>query len=92
MIYFFLLLQNYFWFKYGDPIWTADNPFPVNINYLFRDTLLSLRPNLKITLTYEEAKNAVFEVQKKFLANMPLPAKQVSTIYICVYFFITLYV
>lgn len=70
--YFFIFFQNYFWFKYNDPVWTAENPFPVNVNYMFRDTLLSLRPNLKIATSYEESQKGVIELQKKLFPNVPV--------------------
>ncbi|PSN43999.1 Regulator of nonsense transcripts 2 [Blattella germanica] len=61
--YYFTYFQRYFWFKYEDKIWTTDNPFPVGIHYLFRDTLTSLRPKLQLFVSYEEANQAVRQMQ-----------------------------
>ncbi|XP_031840310.1 UPF2 regulator of nonsense mediated mRNA decay [Nomia melanderi] len=61
--YFLIFFQNYFWFKYTDPIWTPDNPFPVGIDYMYRDTLTMLRPKMQLFQSYKEAQCAVEELR-----------------------------
>ncbi|XP_069694080.1 regulator of nonsense transcripts 2-like isoform X2 [Periplaneta americana] len=61
--YFFTYFQRYFWFKYEDKCWTPENPFPVGIHYLFKDTLTSLRPKLQLFSSFEEANQAVRQMQ-----------------------------
>lgn len=67
--YFFIYFQNYFWFKYSDPYWTTENPFPVSVDYMFRDIVTGLRPNLKLATSYQETKDAVHQIQNKLLAK-----------------------
>ncbi|RZF42335.1 hypothetical protein LSTR_LSTR004143 [Laodelphax striatellus] len=74
--YFFIFFQNYYWFKLNDPIWTTENPFPVNVSYMFRDTLLSLRPHLKLIKSYDESKEAVLQLQQKIFEKNPLIRKE----------------
>jgi len=62
----FLFLQRYFWFKYEDKYWTTENPFPVGIHYLFKDTLTSLRPKICLVSSFEEASEAVRQMQMQF--------------------------
>lgn len=62
----FLFSQRYFWFKYEDKCWTPENPFPVGIHYLFKDTLTSLRPKLHLFSSLEEANQAVRQMQMEF--------------------------
>lgn len=55
-----LYFVKYFWFKKSHPVWTpVDNPFPVTIEFLMRDTLHSLRPKFKMASNFEEASRAV---------------------------------
>ncbi|PNF37933.1 hypothetical protein B7P43_G03899 [Cryptotermes secundus] len=64
--YFFTYFQRYFWLKYEDKYWTPENPFPVGIHYLFKDTLTSLRPKLCLFSSLEEANQAVHQMQLEF--------------------------
>ncbi|XP_039298852.1 regulator of nonsense transcripts 2 isoform X2 [Nilaparvata lugens] len=73
--YFFIFFQNYYWFKYNDPVWTTENPFPVDVGFMFRDTLLSLRPHLKLIKSYDESKEAVLQLQQKLIEKNPLMLK-----------------
>ncbi|XP_012145695.1 UPF2 regulator of nonsense mediated mRNA decay isoform X2 [Megachile rotundata] len=61
--YFLIFFQNYYWFKYTDPIWTTENPFPVGIDYMYRDTLTMLRPKMQLFQSYKEAQCAVEELR-----------------------------
>jgi hypothetical protein len=61
-----LFPQRYFWLKYEDKHWTPENPFPVGIHYLFKDTLTSLRPKLRLFASLEEANQAVHQMQLEF--------------------------
>ncbi|XP_035737800.1 regulator of nonsense transcripts 2-like [Vespa mandarinia] len=61
--YFLVFFQNYYWFKYTDPIWTSENPFPVGIDYMYRDTLTMLRPKMQLFQSYKEAQCAIEELR-----------------------------
>lgn len=61
--YFLVFFQNYYWFKYTDSIWTPENPFPVGIDYMYRDTLTMLRPKMQLFQSYKEAQCAVDELR-----------------------------
>ncbi|KDR21260.1 regulator of nonsense transcripts 2 isoform X2 [Zootermopsis nevadensis] len=64
--YYFTYFQRYFWLKYEDKYWTPENPFPVGVHYLFKDTLTSLRPKLHLLSSFEEANQAVHQMQMEF--------------------------
>ncbi|XP_015127753.1 regulator of nonsense transcripts 2 [Diachasma alloeum] len=61
--YFLIFFQNYYWFKYTDPIWTAENPFPIGIDYMYRDTLAMLRPKIQLFQSYKETQAAIDELK-----------------------------
>ncbi|XP_054280661.1 regulator of nonsense transcripts 2-like isoform X1 [Macrosteles quadrilineatus] len=63
--YFFVFFQHYFWFKHSDSVWTDDNPFPTNINHMFRDCLTSLRPTIKLSESYQEAEESARQLTEK---------------------------
>lgn len=72
--YFLVFFQNYYWFKYSDPVWTPENPFPVGIDYMYRDTLTMLRPKMQLFQSYKEAQCAVDELRSTLyptLGNNP---------------------
>lgn len=61
--YFLVFFQNYYWFKCTDSIWTPENPFPVDIDYMYRDTLSMLRPKMQLFQSYKESQCAVNELR-----------------------------
>ncbi|KAH0546179.1 regulator of nonsense transcripts 2 isoform X1 [Cotesia glomerata] len=71
--YFLIFFQNYYWFKYTDPVWTPDNVFPIGIDYMYRDTLAMLRPKMQLFASYKESQCAIEE-----LRNTLYPSLQVK--------------
>lgn len=71
--YFLIFFQNYYWFKYTDPIWTPENPFPVGIDYMYRDTLTMLRPKMQLFQSYKEAQCAVEELRNTLYPTLGNP-------------------
>lgn len=57
-------------FKRSLPIWTDDNPFPVEIDFGIRDTFLTLRPKLKPYKTLQEAADAVENLEKELMKKL----------------------
>nr|XP_018905261.1 PREDICTED: regulator of nonsense transcripts 2 [Bemisia tabaci] len=76
--YFFIFFQNYYWHKYSHPIWTEQSKFPVNLTYMFEDTLLNLRPNFKMASSLEEAIEASQTLQTKLMSKLPPSLLQIS--------------
>ena len=58
-------MQNYYLFKYFDPLWNKDNPFPVTMEYLYQDTLKSIDPKIKFYHSFEESHLEVMNLQYK---------------------------
>ncbi|XP_015594730.1 regulator of nonsense transcripts 2 [Cephus cinctus] len=73
--YFLIFFQNYYWFKFTDPIWTPENPFPVGIDYMYKDTLTMLRPKMQLFQSYKEAQCAVDELRNTLYPNLGLSTK-----------------
>ncbi|XP_076650949.1 UPF2 regulator of nonsense mediated mRNA decay [Halictus rubicundus] len=71
--YFLIFFQNYYWFKYTNPIWSTDNPFPVGIDYMYRDTLTMLRPKMQLFQSYKEAQCAVEELRNTLYPTLGNP-------------------
>ncbi|XP_066592930.1 regulator of nonsense transcripts 2 [Prorops nasuta] len=68
--YFLVFFQNYYWFKYTDPVWTPENPFPVGIDYMYRDTLTMLRPKMQLFQSYKEAQSAIDELRSTLYPSL----------------------
>lgn len=68
--YFLVFFQNYFWFKFSDPYWSAENPFPPRLRHMVRDCLLSVRPKMIIFHDYAESQEAVEELKKHFMSKV----------------------
>ncbi|XP_003697689.1 regulator of nonsense transcripts 2 [Apis florea] len=77
--YFLIFFQNYYWFKYTDPIWTSENPFPVGIDYMYRDTLTMLRPKMQLFQSYKEAQCAVEELRNTLYPTLGNPIAEDGT-------------
>ena len=62
--------QRYYWFKRMHPVWTATKPFPVEMEYCYRDILETLRPKLKPCQSFEDASEKVDQLEKEFRENL----------------------
>ena len=69
--YFLIFFQHYYWFKRTDPIWTSENIFPIDVDYMFRDTLAMLRPKMQLFESYKEAQCAVEELRSTLYPTLP---------------------
>ncbi|XP_012286049.1 regulator of nonsense transcripts 2 [Orussus abietinus] len=74
--YFLIFFQNYYWFKYNDPIWTTENPFPVGIDYMYRDILAMLRPKMQLFQSYKEAQCAIDELRNTLYPTLSNVSKE----------------
>ncbi|KAJ4432503.1 hypothetical protein ANN_21123 [Periplaneta americana] len=62
--YYLVYFQRYFWFKFEDKYWNFnENPFPVGTQYMFQDTILKLRPKITLYKNFQEANQAVYQMQ-----------------------------
>jgi regulator of nonsense transcripts 2 len=68
--YFIVFFQHYYWFKRTDPVWTNENVFPVGVEYMFRDTLVMLRPKMQLLDSFKEAQDAVEEMRNALYPNL----------------------
>lgn len=69
--YFLIFFQHYYWFKRSDPVWTTpDNPFPVGIDYMYRDTLSMLRSKMQLFQSFKEARCAVDELRNTLYPSL----------------------
>ena len=64
------LFQYYYLFKRSLPIWTEDNPFPVAVDFGMKDTLSTLRPKLKPYKSFQEAADAVENLEKELMKKL----------------------
>lgn len=69
--YFLIFFQHYYWFKRSDPVWTApENPFPIGMDYMYRDTLTMLRPKMQLFQSFKEARCAVDELRNTLYPSL----------------------
>lgn len=68
--YFIIFFQNYYWFKYTDPVWTVENPFPIGIDYMYRDTLAMLRPKMQLFASYKESQSAIDDLRNSLYPTL----------------------
>ncbi|XP_046622632.1 regulator of nonsense transcripts 2 [Neodiprion virginianus] len=68
--YFLIFFQHYYWFKRSDPVWTVENPFPVSVDYMYRDTLTMLRPKMQLFQGFKEARCAVDELRNTLYPSL----------------------
>lgn len=66
--YFLIFFQNYYVSKKCHPMWTPETPFPIDVDYMFKDCLRSLRPKIVFYNDVKEAQEAV-ETLRKNLAH-----------------------
>ncbi|XP_058806384.1 regulator of nonsense transcripts 2 [Phymastichus coffea] len=74
--YFLVFFQHYYWFKKTETIWTVENPFPVGVEYMFRDTLAMLRPKMHLFEGFKEAQDAVEELRKTLYPDLDVSEQQ----------------
>ena len=63
-------LQRYYWFKRKHARWGDSLPFPIEVEYSFKDTLLSLRPKLTLCDSYDEACRQVDELEQELRSKL----------------------
>lgn len=66
--YFLIYFQAYYWFKKS--LW--GEAFPPTIDHIFKETITSLRPKLKLCGNYEEALNEVNNIRTTLGIGMGL--------------------
>ncbi|XP_051976822.1 LOW QUALITY PROTEIN: regulator of nonsense transcripts 2-like [Xyrauchen texanus] len=69
---FLIYFQRYIWWKKSLDVWTKDQPFPIDIEYMITDTLELLRPKMKLGLSLEEACAHVTQLEREFLVKLGL--------------------
>nr|CAD7449491.1 unnamed protein product [Timema bartmani] len=65
--FYFVFFQNYYWFKHSAACWDYKKAFPIEITYMFHDTLSSLRPKLRLYENYEESLLGVESLKAEFM-------------------------
>ncbi|RWS03575.1 regulator of nonsense transcripts-like protein [Dinothrombium tinctorium] len=72
---FIIFFQRYFWFKKSQEIYSDEYPFPITMEFLFKDCILALRPKFSFAASYEEAvkcvDNLMNELKPKLLELCP---------------------
>ncbi len=51
-------------------VWTKDQPFPIDIEYMITDTLEMLRPKMKLCSSLDEACAQVTQLEREFLVKL----------------------
>jgi len=51
-------------------VWTAEHPFPRDVEYLMFDTLEPLRPKLQLSTSWDEASQAADALDKEFTSKL----------------------
>ncbi|XP_051974306.1 regulator of nonsense transcripts 2 [Xyrauchen texanus] len=69
---FLIYFQRYIWLKKSLDVWTKDQPFPIDIEYMMTDTLELLRPKMKLCSSLEEACAHVTQLEREFLIKLGL--------------------
>ncbi|XP_049955092.1 regulator of nonsense transcripts 2-like [Schistocerca serialis cubense] len=67
---FLVYFQHYYWFKYLHPVWTTEQPFPVGISHMVKETITNLRRNIHLFNSLEEAEEAVIKLRAEQEANL----------------------
>nr|CAD7416134.1 unnamed protein product [Timema poppensis] len=68
--FYFVFFQSYYWFKHSAACWDSKKAFPIEITYMFRDTLSSLRPKLRLYENYEESLIGVESLKAEFMNRL----------------------
>ncbi|XP_067284371.1 regulator of nonsense transcripts 2 [Pseudorasbora parva] len=69
---FLIYFQRYIWWKKSLDVWTKDQPFPIDIEYMITDTLELLRPKMKLCSSLDEACAHVTQLEREFLVKLGL--------------------
>ncbi|XP_050963581.1 regulator of nonsense transcripts 2 [Labeo rohita] len=69
---FLIYFQRYIWWKKSLDVWTKDQPFPIDIEYMITDTLELLRPKMKLCSSLDEACAQVTQLEREFLVKLGL--------------------
>ncbi|KAF4114958.1 regulator of nonsense transcripts 2 [Onychostoma macrolepis] len=69
---FLIYFQRYVWWKKSLDVWTKDQPFPIDIEYMITDTLEMLRPKMKLCSSLDEACAQVTQLEREFLVKLGL--------------------
>ncbi|XP_048010814.1 regulator of nonsense transcripts 2 [Chanodichthys erythropterus] len=69
---FLIYFQRYIWWKKSVDVWTKDQPFPIDIEYMITDTLELLRPKMKLCSSLEDACAHVTQLEREFLVKLGL--------------------
>uniref|UniRef100_A0A673NBE2 Regulator of nonsense transcripts 2 n=1 Tax=Sinocyclocheilus rhinocerous TaxID=307959 RepID=A0A673NBE2_9TELE len=69
---FLIYFQRYVWWKKSLDVWTKDQPFPIDIEYMITDTLELLRPKMKLCSSLDEACAQVTQLEREFLVKLGL--------------------
>ncbi|XP_075552424.1 UPF2 regulator of nonsense mediated mRNA decay isoform X1 [Dermacentor variabilis] len=62
---FLVFFQQYYWQKKSADAYGEENLFPITVDYLVKDTLLPLRPKMKLCESVEEATAAVEDLMSE---------------------------
>ncbi|XP_068158893.1 regulator of nonsense transcripts 2 [Drosophila tropicalis] len=72
--YFLVFFQHYYWFKKSHPVFTksenTSDLFPILVDHAYRDCLATVKPNLKLYKSLEQAKDAIDELQEKLYPQL----------------------
>ncbi|GAB6029878.1 Regulator of nonsense transcripts upf2, variant 2 [Chamberlinius hualienensis] len=68
--YFLNYFQRYFWYKHSLDVWSAENPFPLPLHFMVKDTITLMRPKFKFAESYEEAQKTVEEMEKELIFKL----------------------
>lgn len=72
---FIIFFQRYFWLKKSQDFYTDECPFPVAIDFLFKDCIIALRPKFNFATNYSEAvacvENLMNELKPKLSELFP---------------------
>jgi len=99
------MLQHYYWFKRESAVWASSDQlnaltggldsepvFPISMEYLFRDTILALRPNLTLCSNLEEATAAIEKLQTTLISQLPTLNVSISFIFLPFLFAVCTYI
>lgn len=68
--YFLIFFQNYYWYKFSDPYWTDENPFPIDVKNIYLECLTMLRPKLVHFESWQMCKDAIDEMKNSLYPNL----------------------
>jgi len=63
---FLVYFQRYYWFKRSLSVWSDECPFPIEVEYLMKDTVEALRPKLILHDNYEQASESADKLDSDF--------------------------